>query len=130
MSAWWIPPSDEPVMILEVPERWNGLIENEEDVIALVDLKLNALFREARADATGDGMWDLRQGLETLERHFGLSLHPETVRGIDITAELRHRLLALCREDETPLTFPQRAMATEDADPRETFSEWVDRLVS
>jgi hypothetical protein len=132
MSTWWIPPSGEGAMILEVPDSWNGVIENNQQVIDLVTMKLDALFQEAREDPTGDGMLDLRQGLATLEQCFGLSLLPETARGIDITtySAMKTLLLSLCVEEdsETPLTFPQQATETEEADPRETFSEWADRL--
>ena len=127
MGTWWIPPSGSSAMTLEIPDEWGGRIEDQEQLLELAAVKIDKLLQENREDP--DGTEDTVMGLETLESRFGLQLTPESVTGIQITTLLKWRLLELCRtEDNYRIPFPQQATTTEDQDPRETFSEWVDRI--
>jgi hypothetical protein len=129
-STWWIPPSGAQAMTLEVPGDWNGLIENEDQLVALVDMKIDSLLQLNQEEPSGDGALDTLEGLRTLKDYFGIELAPEEASGFQITATIKWRLLSLCEtEDSGPLTFPQQATVTESQDPEETFAEWVDRIV-
>lgn len=136
MGLWWMPPSGNLALTVELPDDWGSdEIEDQDQLISLVAMTLQTLIEEAdEAEET------LRMMVRDLENAsmvgFGTIDMEALCRGefgevwslLDSTPEMREHLTRLIEgKDRKEVTWPQKATLREPDNGADemTLAEWT-----